>query len=580
MDNNSAAAIGQVEKNLQGMGAAGTRAGLGVRQGFDQVGAGAISATEKTRLAAEEMGVRLPRAMISLISQSKLAAAALEAVTGAMIALATIQISFMIFGALYEGAKKLYEKWLDVNGAIQRYNDKAAEAAQQDFDKSRTLKQLNADLATATTEIDEFNRRKEVAQKWEGTTWSEFFRDLKSAAISIATLGTTPYKYHFSVADANALNALTGQSDIEKAGIEEKRHEKALREIRDNALVAESKVQGIDKARLVQKAADDEALEDTKNKFNVQNQLAAVSERAGKQPGQIGYVPRPGPHYFDEEQNDAYAHAAAEFQASVNSQRQSGGKGAGDNTAREIRRLQEEADEATLRGIDKLEYERKAADADWVSEHGRSAVAIAAIDKKYYAEESKLLDEQKKKIVDMLAARPPKAARRSLRSRRDLRSASMRWRRRARRAGSPGSRASRLTCRRSSCASTRKRRRGTRRPPTSAAARARSAPRRRSSPETWRGATPRRRSSSRPRRGPSCSRPRNRRRRPSTPNTASACRSSGTNLPRRRSLNPITIAAWRRPRSSATRRWSKPRARRARRWPANSTASSRVSIIR
>jgi hypothetical protein len=329
------------------MGAAGERVGRSARQAMEQPGIGALSSVEKMRLMTEEVGVRLPRALLRLAAESKIATAAVNALGTAMMGVAAIQIGGMLTMQLYEEAKKLYEKWLDVDGAIQRYNDKAAEAAQQEFDKNRSLSQLNADLTTAIGLIDDFNRRKQVAQDWN-VSWGQFGRELGSSLTSIATLGQIPYKYHFSVADANALNAATGQSDVDKAGIETKRHEQALREIQDNARVAESKVKGIDKARLAEKAADDEALENTKNKFNVQNQFAAISERAGKKPGEAGYVPRPGAHDFDEEQNEAHAHAAAEFQAALNSQRQSGANQDRSNT-NELRRLHEEALESGLR---------------------------------------------------------------------------------------------------------------------------------------------------------------------------------------------------------------------------------------
>jgi hypothetical protein len=394
VDKNSAAAIGQVTKNIEGIGAAGSRVGNVARQAMEQPGIGALSSVEKMRLVTEEAGVRLPRAFLRLAAESKAASAAIGAIGPMLMGIAAIQIGGMIFMQLIEGAKKLYEKWLDVDGAVDRYNQKAAEAAQQEFDKNRSLAQLNVDLNTAVGLVDQLNQKKAQSENWDLGPL-DFGRKLNARLENFTSLGMNPDKTYFSMTDANKLNAAMTEADKTQAGLEEKRHEKALREIQDQALIAESKVKAIEKGRIAEKAADDEALENTKNRFNVQNQLAAISERAGAKPGEPGYVPRPGAHDFDEEQKEAFAHAAAERQAAENSQRQSG------DTARELRRLQEEADEATLKGIDLLEYKRKAADADWVSEHGQSALAIERIDRIYYAEEAKLADEQAKRIQAM-----------------------------------------------------------------------------------------------------------------------------------------------------------------------------------
>ncbi len=80
IDPTSGQVIQNVTGNLDKLGQAGTRAGAQVRKGMEEAGVGSLSAVEKMRLVTEEAGVRLPRAMIRLAAESKLASQAISAV--------------------------------------------------------------------------------------------------------------------------------------------------------------------------------------------------------------------------------------------------------------------------------------------------------------------------------------------------------------------------------------------------------------------------------------------------------------------------------------------------------------------
>ena len=101
---------------------AGATSGAKVAKGMDTAGVGALSAVERMRLVTEEAGVRLPRALIRLAAESKLASAAINSIGTGLVVIGAVQIGAMLAGQLYEGAKKFYEKWLDVDGAIEKYN--------------------------------------------------------------------------------------------------------------------------------------------------------------------------------------------------------------------------------------------------------------------------------------------------------------------------------------------------------------------------------------------------------------------------------------------------------------------------
>jgi hypothetical protein len=170
-DANSAAAVAGVEENLTKLGAAGARSGAQVKAGMDQAGAGMLSAVEKTRLASEEMGVRLPRAMITLISQSKAAQVALNGVSTAMIGLAGIQIGAMIFEAAIRGAEKLWKNYLSLNSAANEYQETLEKQKQEDYWNSHSIE-------TTTYRIKEATRAAEAYRGVAQSIWKEGWVDI------------------------------------------------------------------------------------------------------------------------------------------------------------------------------------------------------------------------------------------------------------------------------------------------------------------------------------------------------------------------------------------------------------------
>jgi hypothetical protein len=148
VDNTSSQVLAGVEQNLTKMGAAGTRSGKQVEEGMKAAGAGMLSAKEKTRLAAEEIGVRLPRAMISLIGECKTAQVALNALSTVMIGFATIQIGAMVFEAAIRGAEKLWNNYFSLNSAAEDYEKTVKKQKDDDYWNSH-------DIETTTLRINE-----------------------------------------------------------------------------------------------------------------------------------------------------------------------------------------------------------------------------------------------------------------------------------------------------------------------------------------------------------------------------------------------------------------------------------------
>jgi len=130
-DADAGAAINRVTTELNALGPAGEAAGAAAGAGLDQVGAHALTARESVRLVSEELGVRVPRAMQSVIAQSELMTAVIGAIAPAMIAIGGVDILMHIGESAYAAYQKyfLMKDAIDAsNAAITRLGD-ASEAA-------------------------------------------------------------------------------------------------------------------------------------------------------------------------------------------------------------------------------------------------------------------------------------------------------------------------------------------------------------------------------------------------------------------------------------------------------------------
>jgi hypothetical protein len=379
-DQNSAATVGKVTQNLNQMGMAGARAGQQVAQGMEQASGHVLTSLDNVRLLRQELGVHVPRAMEMLIAKNATLMKGISMLGPLMAGAGFAGIGVAVLDMAVTKVGDLYRKWLDVNGTIQRYNQQAAEAAQKKFDENRSLAQVNDDLRTANNLIDQLNQKKAKSQDWHDIILGPLMA-LGGEGRSGVPDVFGQVKGHFGVGDANTLNAAHGASDVDAAAAEQKRHEAALQRIRNQAVEEEAGLSSMKRAARERGASYAEEDENIQNRINTQKQLAGVSERAGLKQGQPGYVPEPGAHDFDEEKQAAYATADAKYNAARRENAVA--------TQNELRRLQEEADEASMKGYQLLENQRKAADADFVREHGTSAAALSAIDRKYYAEEKK-----------------------------------------------------------------------------------------------------------------------------------------------------------------------------------------------
>ena len=204
VDNNSASVIQATEARLQQLGAAGTQAATGFRQVgaagatvsstltdinnqlewvkasseegrarmaamFQAAQVGSEAASEgigrmtgnlqMARLAGQEMGLRIPRAMYSIIGSNQALMIAIQALGGAFVALGAIGI----FEQMAQGAYNLYEKWFDVTKEVDAYQQKVQQAAGQKLLDTASLEEATRLLDDASEAIDRLDAKRRAA---------------------------------------------------------------------------------------------------------------------------------------------------------------------------------------------------------------------------------------------------------------------------------------------------------------------------------------------------------------------------------------------------------------------------------
>lgn len=380
----STSSVRQLNAEMQAVSTRATTSGRQAKVAVDQVGASALSSRESVRLLSEEMGVRIPRAMQSVLAKSPAVTAALKSIGTAMIGIGAIQIGAMVFEQVYEGAKKIYEKWLDAEGAIRKFNDAADEAASKKFYENAGIDELSASLREANQQLDQLNQKHATAPSWWGMLGA-------GGSSLVPGAGATPAlgQSWFKASDANKLNASQGLSDSDRAKSLEETHKHNLQLIEDEGLKARAGVTGIASEREARRTADKEADEETSYKIAQQRLLHEITSRpSDKKPGDKDYVapvPAPGPDAYGSENRDAKAYAQAVYEArATETARQN---------AHELQRIREEAIESGLRGS-ALYHAQEAHAIDDLKQKGiASARAVEDVKTRFHNDEMKQLQE-------------------------------------------------------------------------------------------------------------------------------------------------------------------------------------------
>ena len=389
--------VNNLDTTLNKLNAHLDQLGQKAKPSFKKVEEGALNAHQKVHLLSEEIGIHIPRAMQGIISKSPAVMSVISGLGSAMIGLGAIQIGAMVFTQLYDGAKKLYEKWLDVDGAIKRYNEEAGIAAAKKFYEDAGIDQLNADLKTANQQLDLLNKKRADSPK---ANMGPGFAQFDTPGIyKVAHLFGVSTPEHYGVRDANNQNEKQGQSDADRLRLMDETHKRNLQNVEDERLVSEARVTGIAREREARASEYKAADEDRRYRLEHAQVLAEIANRGIDEqklkPGDKGYRERViiAPDVGNSENASSKSRADAELKSREIEISRS-------QTEEEIR-LKNAAIDAALRGDALYRAQANQQIDELQRHHMASGAAVNAVWAKFHAEEIKRLREQEYAITKM-----------------------------------------------------------------------------------------------------------------------------------------------------------------------------------
>lgn len=435
VDKNSAAVIGGVTQNLNQLGAAGSTTGAKVAQSMNVAGASTMNAAT----AATSFNTRMSAAMAAYDAQAKRSAQVAEflgakfdefsknssfveamerataaaaqftpalnnqekqigsfagsfgearilmgAMTGSTRAMAMglanvgARLSWLaplweaglgvaigvgavaMIGQMAVGVYDLYEKYLSLDSAIDAYNENLEKARDQEF-----IRPL--DIETATDRLREASNQAQrlmtIGMQMHGSFWRDALGALGTSGFTGALQaggmdlfgGTNAFSAGMKTQEqANALKQVYAQQ-----------HHQEIMDAIELSHAADARLTG--EQKITAEKNKQHAIDEENRKYEAAResfQGNTVDAKAGQQHQQM----------LDRIADQKAAAEAYNYQRSQ---------------MEELSRLQAQADEASLTGYKLLERQREAEDQQFVLAHGANAEALAAIDRRYYAEEKK-----------------------------------------------------------------------------------------------------------------------------------------------------------------------------------------------
>ena len=312
---------------MRGMGAAATEAGAAAEAGMRST----YGSMREVSGTAREMGLSMGYSMRHAIAESAPLMALLQSMSGIFVGLAAIEIGRQMI----EGLVELYDKWISVDDALDKYTEGVKQTQQQDVVNVRSIEDAQLRLSQLTEQMVTF---REVAEELHNAGLAQLFQGLATGNISgaLATL-VTAKKMAEDSATAGA------QSDAVKQREMEFQHQINLLKIdaahaSDNELDKQQKI-----TAELQKQLDINA---ENQRFTRQQDMqhgnAATRDSGGQERDLKDSIAR----------QSAAAQRAALGQQEAEQQQQEIDR---------IRQLQQEADEAHLSGIALIQYREDAA---------------------------------------------------------------------------------------------------------------------------------------------------------------------------------------------------------------------------
>lgn len=213
VDTNSGQVLSATQQRLQGVGASAQQAGVLVDQfgrAFEQAGTSAAalntqlasvgstaaatsaqvatgmdrvaSSIQGARLAGQDMGLHIPRAMYAIIGANQTLMAGVQALFGVFVAFGAVTI----FAQMGKGIYDLYEKWVDVDGVFKEYQAAVEKASDEDIVNVRSLEDAEARMRALTTQAQQL---REVARSGQSEGWARIFSGDVVAGVTELAVG-------------------------------------------------------------------------------------------------------------------------------------------------------------------------------------------------------------------------------------------------------------------------------------------------------------------------------------------------------------------------------------------------------
>lgn len=390
----------QLETTLKGVASAGTQAGMQTAAAFQEAGAAAhsfgasasgamqqvhshtLSNLDSVRLFRDEFRVHIPRSMEIVLSKSQAVMGVVAAMRSGLIAMGAIGIGV----ALVSQFASLYDAIKDDSDAVKEFDRNLSEEAQKKFFDEAQFSMAREQFTAMDKQLTELDRKHAVSMTWQERVGAALSGDYGQIGLAV----TSP---SMSDGDAKKRNTAREVANTEPVKSEDERHQKVMADLDKEGKAASAMQGGYARNQREFTLAQAKADEDHLHRIEQLNQQIKISN-GNRKPGDDGYIPllddKHPENVPDPERKNALTVAKAELGAqNTEFTRQRND---------EIRRLEIEGNNASLKSYQLLMAQKEQAEEDFVRKFGSSEAARSAIEQKYNDEAARRLREQQDEL--------------------------------------------------------------------------------------------------------------------------------------------------------------------------------------
>lgn len=325
---------------------------------------------DTVRLLRTELGVRVPRAMESIIARNQDIMAGLSKISSAMIGIGAGMIAFQFGKEVYDEVKSLWHNVLDVNGAIKDYQAEVRKTQQQDFGNSNSI-------ATTTLRINQARSALRAYQEQASVHTKAAYAATEIGGL-FEYINQSRWAHN---ANANAMNVRRQLDILEKQKAPEQTHQQNLEQIE------------------LQHASDGRLRGEAKITAELQKQLALNAENARYEQEQAGlYGNSVGRGSLWQT-----GHLSPEAVKDEIAQREAGAEQFNLERERsiELRHLHEQAVESGLKGTALMEAQESAAILNLRDQQIYSSKTVNDVKIRFHNEEMKRIEAEHKQTEEL-----------------------------------------------------------------------------------------------------------------------------------------------------------------------------------